>query len=127
MKVQQIDNNSFRAKRVKNTFLNKSKNALNNVDKAYYKSLHYEAKARLHYLKFQKAESELSTLENINIPNKPMAFIRIISKMIKEKFKSFVFSGDAYGEFPNRYAEPDSIKMDPIRYYKIKENYRNLI
>lgn len=107
----------------KNTFLNKAKNAVNPVEKNYWESLHNEAKARLSYKKFGKAEQELSNLGD----NKPLSFFKSLLKMGYRKIESAVYEVKAYNKFPSRYAEPDNFNAVVDRHYKIKENYKHLI
>ena len=125
MEVQAINNSNFKAK---NSFLNKSKNAITKQEKDYWKSLHYEAKAKLNYKKFETADRQLG-VENINLHSIKGIFslVALLSTMAYRKFQSFTYQTDSYSAFPNRFAEPDEYDTKETRHYKIKESYKHLI
>ncbi len=114
MQVQPITNNTFTSK---NTFLQKAKLALSVEDKSYYKSLHYEAKSRMHYLKYQKADSELANFDEINLKN-AFNFVKVVLKLASEKLKSVLNQTDAFHMYPTRFYMADNKKANPHRYYK---------
>lgn len=110
MKIQKIDILSFEGK---NTFLQKSEKAVSKEQKNYFLSLHYEAKARMHYLRFQKAKKELDNSKN------KFNLLKTFCKMAKEKWQSFIFVTDSYKAFSKRFSEPDNWSANPLRHYKI--------
>ena len=119
MQIQGIKENNTTNFGMKNTFLNKAKNARGIVERRYWESLHNEAKARLQYKKFQKAEKELAKVDE----DDSATFFKILSKMAYRKILSGIYSGRAYDKFPNRYLKPDNIAnaFSPNkRHYKIK-------
>ena len=118
MTVQKINPITLK---VKNTFLEKSRNAINRTEKYYYESLDYEAKARMQYLRYKKADEELDNAKS------SFDIIKIFLKMAKEKWQSFVYTTDSYSRFPNRFAEADNQHAYPIRNYKIKWDYRDAV
>ena len=116
MQVQPITDTNFGAK---NTFLRKAKHATNSAEIKYFKSLHYEAKARLHYMKFQKAEQQLSEMgvdwwDSGSILKSFLCFI----KMAKEKIISVSQETDAFHAYPTRFYAADNENHLPHRYYK---------
>jgi len=116
MQVQPLSNNSFGSK---NTFLRKSHRALNPDDKNLYKSLHYEAKSRLHYLKFQRAVNEIENIEEDADTIKGFfSLAKILCIIAKEKIASAMNEGDAFRFYPLRFLAPDNKNALPHRYYK---------
>ena len=119
MQVQPINDINFGTK---NTFLLKSKNAITKQDKDYWKSLHYEAKARLNYLKFQEADwnlGKINTKGSFGI----LAFLSWLAVMGYRKCKSAWYESKSYCSFPNRFAEPDNYRAKVERNYIIKKGY----
>ena len=116
MQMQNINNNYNVHFGVKNTFLNRAKNARNIVEEHYWQSLHYEAKARLNYQKFTKVKHELRKYDE----TRPISLFKVLSNMAYRKFNSLFCRGKAYGKFPNRFAEPDNLNSAEERFYKIK-------
>lgn len=112
-KVQYNDNISFNRKE---TFLNMAKNAGDKITRYYWESLHYEAKSRLHYQKYNNAVKELRNIDDIA----SLSSIKTFAKILFNKFKSAIFESKSYGKFPNRFAEPDNCNVLEERFYKIK-------
>jgi len=108
----------------KNTFWVKAKKAGNKIDKHYWESLHYEAKAKLSYRKYQKSTNEID--EAFDDSSK-WDIIKGIAKMTYRKLQSVYYDTKAYSKFPNRFAEPDNFQALEERNYKVKENYKYLI
>ena len=117
MQVHSVQNNNTNFGN-KNTFLNRAKNARNIVERQYWESLHNEAKSKLNYRKFKKTEKELE-----NTDGNFLSFFKVISKMAYRKVLSGIYSGRAYGKFPNRYIGPDNLLAEEERFYKIKKYY----
>jgi len=140
MNINAINPTTFEGK---NTFLQKSKAAYNDAKQllkkegltplakskaaelekmgAYYKSLHFEAEARLDSY---KAEKEFEKLEDYGTLQ-GMPGISGMFKMAKTfikghflKFNSVITLGDSYGAFPERFKEIDDINNNPYRHYK---------
>lgn len=105
----------------KNTFLQKAKKARYSAKEHYYKSLHNEAKARMFYKKFSKAEDELFCSDRYDI----FSFCKSFIKMAYRKIQSVIYDTKAFSEFPNRFTESDKCSDIEHRYYKIKKNYIN--
>ena len=114
MQVQPITNNAFCGK---NTFLQKAKYSLDTEDIKYFKSLHYEAKARLHYLKFKKASNDLAEIKTLNNGN-AIKLIKTIFNVAKEKIISISNQTEAFHYYPDRFYEADDVMLIPNRFYK---------
>ena len=117
MQVQRIENNNttFGSK---NTFLHKAKTSRFKIEEYYWKSLHYEAKSRLYYQRYNNAIKELQGIDDIT----SISSIKTFSKIALNKLKSVIFESKSYGKFPNRFAEADNLKATEERYYKLKMN-----
>ena len=59
---------------------------------------HLEAIARLHYMKFQKAEDALGDIEPLDSPKKVWQFFKTLVKMGYHKLKSVDYSAESYHE-----------------------------
>ena len=116
MEVQKIQNNNGISFNGKQTFLNRAKNAGDKITRYYWESLHYEAKSRLHYQKYNNAAKELGNEGDI----KSLSSIKKVLKIAFHKLKSVTFESKSYGKFPNRFAEPDNYNAIEYRFYKIK-------
>lgn len=115
MQVQPITNNTFASK---NTFLQKSKQAISVEDKTYYKSLHYEAKARMNYIKFQKLAAELAENDSLNSAKNIWNVMKLIVNMASKKLNSMSYQTDSINMYPTRFYKADDPKVFPYRYYK---------
>ena len=140
MFVKSIDSSSFNGK---NTFLQKSKAAyldakivarkegltplakskIAELEKlgAYYKSLHFEAEARLDNIKSEKEFEKLKefgTLQEFPGISGVLKMVKIFFKGSLLKLNSAITQGDSYGAFPERFKEADNINNKPLRYYK---------
>ena len=124
MQVQPINSANFQSK---NTFLLKAKNAATKQDKDYWKSLHYEAKARLSYSKFKNAEDNFMKIEDTGSIVGTIALCTAIMAMSYRKLQSVIYETKSYSLFPNRFAEADDPNALEERNYKIKEQYTDLI
>ena len=97
MEVQPINKVSFCAK---NTFLTKAKNASNKMDKFMALSEHYEAKSRLHYMRYNKIQRELNGEEYTkNIFN----LMRKVPRMVYEKLASVNCQIKSYNKCSERF------------------------
>lgn len=139
MNVNSINSTTFSSK---NTFLQKSKTAYSNAKQilkkegltplakakfaelektgAYYKSLHFEAEARLDNIKSQKEFEKLDEIFTFECPGFS-GLLKIAAIFVKGfyfKFNSAITQGDAFGAFPERFKEIDNIKNNPPRNYK---------
>lgn len=101
--------------RVKNTFMNKAQSSGSIVEQRYWESLHNEAKSRLSYKNYTKATRELRRLDE----TRPVALIKVFSKMAYNKFMGGIYGGRAYSKFPSRFSTPDNILAKEERFYKI--------
>lgn len=117
MQIQGIENNNTTFG-LKNTFLHKAKTARYKIEKDYWKSLHYEAKSRLYYQRYNNATKELHGIDDVT----SIDSIKKFSKIALNKLKSIIFESKSYSEFPNRFAEADNLKAAEERYYKVKMN-----
>ena len=118
MNVRRIqDNTTFG---IKNTFLNRAKNAGSVLEKRYWESLHNEAKAKLNYMKFEKAEKELKMVKESDTIT---LVAGLLAKMAYRKVKSVIYLGKAHCKFPNRFAEPDSLFGKEAKFYNVKGNF----
>ncbi len=96
MKVQPISISTFGAK---NTYLEKAKNASNKFNKSWALSEHYEAKSRLHYMKY---ESILKKLAN-NDSTKTSDLLKAYTKAIYEKVASVGYQLKSLSKCPERF------------------------
>lgn len=140
MFFESINPTSFSSK---NTFLQKSKSAyldakivarkegltplakskIAELEKlgAYYKSLHFEAEARLDNIKSEKEFGKLKepgTLETFPGISGLLKMAKIFFKGCLLKFNSAITQGDSFGAFPERFKEADNTENKPARYYK---------
>lgn len=120
---------SFRvnvSKNPKNTFSQKAKNTTSSMVKKYYKSLDSEARARLEYLKFKKANDDLDNVPNeLNMEN-ILSGMKIFFRMAKHKLNSVIHESDSFHYFPERFYEADNPKAFPKRHYKLSSPSRTL-
>jgi len=102
MNIQPTTSCQFRSK---NSYINLAEKALTKDDKLKLLSYHYEAKARMHYLKFLREKSNLKNLydNNGSMIAKGFKFIKLISKMAYEKFLSWYHISDAFKLYPKRF------------------------
>lgn len=124
MRINAINNTNFLSK---NTFLTKAKKSKNIKEQHYWESLHYEAKARLNYKKFQNAEKSLNNINDTGSMFGAIALFTAFSTIAFRKLQSVIYDNKAYTKFPNRFTEPDNINVAEERHYKVKENYKYLI
>lgn len=126
MQVQTVNSTNFKSK---NTFLKKSNNSLSRLYKDYWKSLHYEAKARLSYKKFKDAEHKVYINEDTGSFCGTLSMAAMIMAVVYRKLQSVIYDTKSYSLFPNRFAEPDDFDCEAkeCRYYKIKKGYEYLI
>lgn len=117
MDVYSIDNTSFTSK---NTYLQKSKHSVTELERKYFRSLHKEAKARKFYQDYLATENELAEYGNINSMKDTFDIIKIFARMASKKLNSIICSDRAYKAFPNRFVEPDNKLNYPWRYYQLK-------
>ena len=104
----------------KGTYLNKAKLALMKENKDYFLSLHNEAKARLHYSRYEKNQNQL--LEQMDNPlENPIRSVRLLANTIKERVLSSHFYTKAHKKCNLRFAAPD--KPNSERHYQIKTEY----
>lgn len=115
MQLQPITNTNFGAK---NTFLRKAKLTLDSDEKKYFKSLHYEARARLHYIRFKEAEKALDNINDGTTINGSLKIVKTLIKMANEKINSVSDETNAFHSFPVRFFAPDNEQAYPYRYYK---------
>ena len=105
----------------------KSWHASSAAEADYYRSLRYEARSRLNYMKFNRAirkvnkHSDLETCED----NYEVTFG--IVKTLYHGLMGVIYKTKSHKAFPNRFAEPDDKLAKVKRHYKIKENYKHLI
>lgn len=97
MKVQPISKNTFGAK---NTYLEKAKNASDKFNKSWALSEHYEAKSRLHYMKY---ESILKKLANNDSPETTADLVKAYAKAICEKVASVGYQLKSLSKCPERF------------------------
>lgn len=121
MQVNAVDNVSFNG--VKHSFLNKAKNSSSPMAKAYYKSLHNEAMARLEYMKFKKVDSELDDIPNDFSIDNILKAVKTLLKLGNHKLNSVDYQTKAYSKFPERFMEPDNSFNSPHRYYRLSKAY----
>ena len=114
MKVRPITTNTFGGK---NTFLQKAKLAISSEDKAYYKSLHYEAKSRMYYLKYRKVDNELADFHEIHLKN-VLDVAKVVLMLIGVKLNSVIYETKAFDLYPTRFYIADNTETVPHRYYK---------
>lgn len=140
MKIASTDSQVFKAK---NTFLQKSKTAFADAKQvlkkegltplakskaaklekigAYYKSLHFEAEARLENRKSEKEFEKLREYEYLAQFPGISGMLKMAKHFIKAsllKFDSAITLGDAVGAFPERFKSIDNINNVPPRNYK---------
>ena len=123
-----IDKTGISIDHPKNTFSRKAKDATSSMVRKYYKSLDSEARARLEYAKFQKAESELDDIptdSELKIKD-ILKGVKLFFKMANHKLNSVVHETDSFHYFPERFYEPDNPKAFPERHYKLSSPSRTL-
>ena len=108
----------------KHTFSQKAKNAVSPTAKKYYKSLNSEAKARLEYMKYQKADEKLSNIPEEFAIGNILSGLKTLSKMVNHKVKSVIYQTDSYRRFPERFWEADNQHAYPERFYKLSSSYK---
>ena len=110
----------------KQNFLKKSQQAVSSINKRYYESLHYEAKSRANYVKYNNAILELDkfgTFDNIDTFKKAFSLLKTFSKILYRKICSAFYEQKAYGLFPDRFLRPDDFHSKVFRYYDVKNSY----
>ena len=117
MEVQSVGNINFGAK---NTYLQKSKHSATKLEQKYFKSLHFEALSRMHYLKYQKLDEQLVNVGDLSSTKEVWNALKLFGAMLKQKVKSALYAGDAYGELPDRFIEADNKYVYPHRHYQLK-------
>ena len=117
MNIKSVENVSFGG--VKNTFLNKAKNAHGIINKKYSQSLHHEAKARLEYVKYQNASQELDNMDFDWSLKSIAKATKTVLEMVNHKLSSVKHQTAAYDKFPERFFDD----MDADRHYKIPLSY----
>ena len=117
MQVQPITSNPFGGK---NTFLNKSKYAMDIGESKYFKSLHYEALSRLHYMRYQNASKELAEIKTLN-KETAIKLIKTAYRALKEKVMSAINQTDSFHLFPKRFYAADNEMIFPHRFYNTEK------
>ena len=84
---------------------------MSRTNKNYFLSLHYEAKARMHYLRFKKAEKELNNSKS------KYDFLKTFCKMAREKWQSL----------QNKYTECTVSRIERFQIQKIEDKKGNRI
>ena len=121
-----IDKTGITIDHPKNTFSRKAKDATSSMVRKYYKSLDSEARARLEYMKYIKANDDLDDVPNDLSVKNILSGVKIFFKMMNHKLSSVIHQTDSYNYFPERFYEADNPKAFPKRHYKLSSPSRTL-